>query len=171
VESSLVLLGLDGQLKSKETLAEPQNSLRHLAVSSNGTLVCVQQYKGDGMESISLIATKLPAGPLQTFPVDEMQQLNMNHYCASVAVHSARNLMAVTAPRGNRLLVWDLVSGQNLLNQHLPDCAGVAASKDGFVVSTGQGACVDLRYLPNGGFEQQALPLPASGWDNHWVLA
>jgi hypothetical protein len=83
--------------------------------------------------------------------------------------------MAVTAPRGNRLLIWDLVSERNILDQYLPDCAGLAATLDGFLVSSGQAACTQLDYigldeLGQGRFTQRTLLMPKGGWDNHLIL-
>lgn len=176
MQSSLTVVSVAGELLSADTLAEQHNSIRHLTCSLNGTLVCVHQYKLDGMESESLIAIKRAGQPLSEFRVGEIQQLNMNHYSASVAVHSSLNLLAVTAPRGNRLLIWDLVTERNLLDQYLPDCAGLAATVDGFIVSSGQAACVQFDYvgldqMGKAKFSQKKLLLPAGGWDNHLILA
>ena len=59
----------------------------------------------------------------------------MAQYTASVAIHSELRLVALTAPRANRLFVWDLDSGAVRLDAPMPDCAGVGAVKDGFVVT------------------------------------
>jgi hypothetical protein len=78
--------------------------------------------------------------------------------------------VALTAPRGNRFFIWDLDSGAVRLDAPLPDCAGVGAVKDGFVVTSGQGRCrfYDCRSAP---FSVTPLQLPASFWDNHLHLA
>ena len=65
----------------------------------------------------------------------------MAQYTASVAIHDELRLVALTAPRGNRFFIWDLDSGAVRLDAPLPDCAGVGAVKDGFVVTSGQGRC------------------------------
>ena len=52
------------------------------------------------------------------------------------------------------------------LDAPLPDCAGVAAVKDGFVVTSGQGRC---RFYDCRQSELTATPLdlPSGLWDNH----
>jgi hypothetical protein len=93
----------------------------------------------------------------------------MNQYTASLAIHDHLRLLAVTAPRGNKVFIWDLDSAALREEIHLPDCAGVAAVTQGFVVSSGQGRC---RLLDCSGERvvSTALQLPAGLWDNHLRL-
>ena len=121
---------------------------------------------GDAHELSELLAIKRPGQPFEPFPVAEQQLRAMGHYTASVAVHSDLRLVALTAPRGNRFFVWDLDSGAVRLDAPLADCAGVAAVKDGFVVTSGQGRCrfYDCRQPQ---LTAQPLDLPAGLWDNH----
>lgn len=166
MESSLVLLDREGRLQSQERLTERMNSVRHLAVARDGTLVSGQQYMGDPDEPVALLAIKRPGQAFQPFPIAEAQRQMINQYCASLAVHSELRLLALTAPRGNRLLIWDLDSTTLRLDAHLPDCAGVAAIAEGFVVSAGVGRC--RRYDCRGArIVGQPLQLPAGLWDNH----
>ena len=166
---SLVLMQRDGTLLSKETLAQPMNSVRHMGIASDGTIVTGQQFMGAAHESSELLAIKRPGQPFVAFPVDEHQLQAMGHYTASVAVHSELRLVALTAPRGNRFFIWDLDSGEVQLDAPLPDCAGVGAVADGFVVTSGQGRCrfYDCRKAP---MVAQPLDLPAGLWDNHLHL-
>jgi hypothetical protein len=166
MEPSLVLLRRDGTLISKEQLPEQMNSIRHLAVAADGTIVSGQQYEGDAMDRVPLLAIKRPGQPFQHFPLGETQRQIMNQYTASLAIHDELRLLAVTAPRGNKVLIWDLDSAELRQEVHLPDCAGVAAVAEGFVVSSGQGRC---RLLDCRGerFVSTPLELPAGLWDNH----
>jgi hypothetical protein len=52
----------------------------------------------------------------------------------------------------------------------MPDCAGVGAVQDGFVVTSGQGRCryYDCRKAELIG---QPMNLPSGFWDNHLHLA
>lgn len=170
MEPSLVLLRRDGTLLSKEQLPERMNSVRHLAVASDGTVVSGQQYEGDPQDVAPLVAIKRPGQPFQPFPLGEAQRLAMHQYTASVAINSALRLLAITAPRGNRLFIWDLDSAAVRLDAPLADCAGVAACAEGFVVSSGQSRCrlYDCRQAE---IRMQALELPAALWDNHLRLA
>lgn len=169
MEPSLVLMQRDGTLLSKETLPQSMNSVRHLGIASDGTIVSGQQFMGDAHESSELVAIKRPGQPFKAFPVSEQQLQAMGHYTASVAVHSDLRLVALTAPRGNRFFIWDLDSGEVRLDAPLPDCAGVGAVADGFVVTSGQGRCryYDCRQAQ---LVAKPLDLPAGLWDNHLHL-
>jgi hypothetical protein len=166
MEPSLVLLRRDGTLVSKEQLPEQMNSVRHLAVAADGTVVSGQQYEGDAMDRIPLLAIKRPGQAFQHFPLGEAQRQIMNQYTASLAIHDELRLLAVTAPRGNKVFIWDLDSTELRQAAHVPDCAGVAAVTEGFVVSSGQGRCrlFDCRAER---IASTPLDLPAGLWDNH----
>ena len=169
MESSLVLMQRDGTLLSKEQLTQPLNSIRHLAVARDGTIVSGQQYQGEPGDSAALLAIKRPGQPLQAFPLGEAQRQAMQQYCASVAINDELRLLALTAPRGNRLLIWDLDSAAVRLDVALPDCAGVGSVAEGFVVSSGTGRC-RLYDCRGGQVLTHALQLPAGLWDNHLRL-
>jgi uncharacterized protein len=170
MDASLVLMRRDGSLVSRERLAEQQNSVRHLAVASDGTVVSGQQYMGDIQDAAPLLAIKRPGQAFQPFPLAEAQRLAMNQYTASVAIHSELRLLALTAPRGNRFFLWDLDSAAVRLDVPLADCAGVGALAEGFVVSSGQGRC-RLYDCRGERIVAKALELPAGLWDNHLRLA
>ncbi|SEB56336.1 hypothetical protein SAMN05216178_1230 [Pseudomonas saponiphila] len=169
MEPSLVLMQRDGTLLSKETLAQQMNSVRHMGIASDGTIVTGQQFMGAAHESSELLAIKRPGQPFAPFPVPEQQLQAMGHYTASVAVHSDLRLVALTAPRGNRFFIWDLDTGAVRVDAPLPDCAGVGAVADGFVVTSGQGRCrfYDCRQQQ---IVAKPLELPAGLWDNHLHL-
>ena len=169
MEPSLVLVRRDGSLISKEQLPEQMNSVRHLAVAADGTVVSGQQYEGDPMHQVPLVAIKRPGESFQAFPLGEAQRQTMSQYTASLAINDALRLLAVTAPRGNKVFIWDLDTAALRDEVHLPDCAGVAAVNDGFVVSSGQGRCrrIDCR---SDSFVSTPLALPAGLWDNHLRL-
>lgn len=169
MEPSLVLVHRSGELLSKETLPEPMNSIRHLAVARDGTLVSGQQYEGDPSDTVPLIAIKRPGQALQAFPLEDAQRRAMNQYTASLAIHSERRLLAITAPRGNRFFIWALDSGELRHEATFADCAGVAACAEGFVVSSGQGRC-QLFDCRGSTITSQWLKVPAAFWDNHWRL-
>lgn len=169
MESSLVLLRRDGSLISQEQLPQRMNSVRHMAVASDGTLVTGQQYMGEVGDVVPLLAIKRPGQPFQHFPVADAQRQLMNQYTASLAIHSELRLLALTAPRGNRVFIWDLDSAELRLDAPLADCAGVGAVADGFVVSSGVGRC-RLYDCRSAQISSQPLQLPAGLWDNHLRL-
>ncbi|WP_407312076.1 DUF1513 domain-containing protein [Pseudomonas sp. nanlin1] len=169
MEPSLVLMARDGSLLSKECLSQTMNSVRHLAIARDGTVLACQQYMGPAEDTAELLAIKRPGQAFTPFPVAATQLRSMNHYTASVAVHDELRLVALTAPRANRFFIWDLDSAAVRLDAPMPDCAGVGAVKDGFVVTSGQGRC---RYYDCRQAELLAKPmdLPSGLWDNHLHL-
>ncbi|WP_263260507.1 DUF1513 domain-containing protein [Pseudomonas sp. RIT-PI-S] len=170
MEPSLVLLRRDGSLISKETLDQPMNSIRHLAVAADGTLAACQQFMGSGGEVAQLLAIKRPGAAFCPFPVSEAQLLSMGNYTASVAINDELRLVAVTAPRANRFFVWDLDSAEVKVDAPMPDCAGVAAVQGGFVVTSGQGRCRYYRAQA-GQWLGTPMDLPPGLWDNHLHVA
>ncbi len=127
MQPSLVLMQRDGTLLSKETLSQQMNSVRHMGIAADGTIVAGQQFMGPRL----------------------------------------------VAPRRLRVATGFsfLGSGQRRLETGpLPDCAGVGAVADGFVVTSGQGRCrfYDCRKT---GLMAKPLDLPAGLWDNHLHVA
>lgn len=169
MQPSLVMMRRDGSLLSKECLEQPMNSVRHLAISADDTVFACQQFMGPSHESAPLLAVKRPGQAFEAFPVSLEQLQSMGHYTASVAVHSELRLVALTAPRANRFFIWDMDSGAVKHDGTLPDCAGVGAVEDGFVVTSGQGRC---RYYDCRAPQLVGAPLqlPSGLWDNHLYL-
>ncbi len=124
---------------------------------------------GELSDAVPLLAIKRPGQPFQHFPVADAQRQLMSQYTASVAIHSELRLLALTAPRGNRVFIWDLDSAALRLDAPLADCAGVGAVADGFVVSSGVGRC-RLYDCRNPQISSAPLHLPAGLWDNHLRL-
>ncbi|GGM04931.1 DUF1513 domain-containing protein [Pseudomonas asuensis] len=169
MEPSLVLMSRSGELLSKETLDLQMNSIRHLAIATDGTILACQQYMGAATDAAAMLGIKRPGKTFEAFPVAEPQRQAMAHYTASVAVHSELRLVALTAPRGNRFFIWDVDSGELRLDAPLPDCAGVGAVEDGFIVTSGQGRCRHYD-CSNVNITMKPLELPSGLWDNHLLL-
>nr|WP_019366749.1 DUF1513 domain-containing protein [Pseudomonas luteola] len=169
MEPSLVLMSRSGELLSKETLDLQMNSVRHLAIAKDGTILACQQYMGAATDAAAMLGIKRPGEAFKAFPVAETQRQSMVQYTASVAVHDELRLVALTAPRGNRFFIWDLDSGMLRLDAPLPDCAGVGTAASGFVVTSGQGRCrhYDCRQTQ---IVMKPLELPSGLWDNHLLL-
>jgi Uncharacterized protein conserved in bacteria len=140
MQPSLVLMQRDGTLLSKETLAQQMNSVRHLAVGDDGTIAACQQFMGDADETAELLAIKRPGEPFKAFPVPGAPA------AIDGPVHRQRRHPqrpapgGLTAPRANRLFVWDLDSGAVKLDAPMPDCAGSGQSR--MVSSLPQGRVV-----------------------------
>jgi hypothetical protein len=169
IESSLVLMNKNGILLSKETLSAG-NSIRHIATATDGTLVTAQQFTPTKQHTTpTLLAIKKPGALLQPFFIDPDIEQQLQGYSASVAINSQQRCVAVTAPRGNRLLAWDIDTGNVLLDTALRDCAGISNTNDGFIVSSGEIGCRNI-HMAAAHSTITPLQLPAGGWDNHLTL-
>ena len=97
----------------------------------------------------------------------------MKNYCGSVCFDRSGRTIAVSAPRGNLVTVWDAGTGRYLSSATVSDGCGVApgAQPGEFLASSGLGGVVVIdarsgttRPLALGGLE-------AARWDNHLVAA
>lgn len=180
IDSDLVIVRPDGKLLSKSRLPDqgPASrfvSVRHLAVRHDGSVLTAHQLflpeeLSDMALSLPLLAVKAEASSTLTpIPLSEQQAEPLNRYLASIATHPSQPWMAITAPRGNRVLVWHTAPLRCLGSLEVPDCAGITASVDGFIISSGQGRCRAVSLAGNQ-ITTRMLALPAGGWDNHLRL-
>ena len=85
------------------------NSLRHIAAGRDGTLAVALQWQGSELEHPPLLAVHRPGAPgLETLSAEPAVQRRPRNYAGSVAVSDDGRLAAITAPRGNLMLVFDL---------------------------------------------------------------
>lgn len=149
-----------------------QLSIRHIAIDRHGRVAIAMQYEGPETDEVPLVAwhggPEDPKG-LRFLPIPPEQRAGLRQYCGSAAMDGEGRLLAVTSPRGNRMLLWDMDAGRYLAAAEMPDICGVAAQMDGlrgFIVSNGLGriaTCSDsavLAALNNAGGQR---------WDNHMM--
>ena len=99
MQPSLVLMHRDGTLLSKETLKQQMNSVRHLAIASDGTVVAGQQFMGDAHETAELLAIKRPGEFVDKCgePTTEIAQLLFTTRAATAATRS-RSIGSASRP-------------------------------------------------------------------------
>jgi hypothetical protein len=164
MESSVAYVDA-GTGELREVLALPAElrllSLRHIAAGRDGTLAVAMQWQGSALEAPPLLAVRRPgSGRLETLAAEEAVQRRTRNYAGSVAVSDDGTRAAITAPRGNMMLVFDLASGRAVEVVEATDVCGVAAGAGGFACSTGDG-----RFMGSGG----EVRLPGLAFDNHLV--
>lgn len=157
--------------KLQDTIGYPDDrrhklSIRHLAAFDDGRVVFACQDQGPAADGLTLVGQHRPgSGRIEDLEAPEATILNLNGYCGSVAVDRGGKLAAVSAPRGNRVLFWNTLTGDLAGSVAIADGCGLAAgpAKGSFVLTSGMGAFVV------GGPD---LPTPAASedgapWDNH----
>ena len=149
-----------------------QLSIRHIAIDRRGRVAVAMQYEGPEADAVPLVAlhdAPAGAGRFDYLPMPEDQRMAMRQYCGSAAMDRSGRYLAVTSPRGNRVLVWDMERLALVRVGEARDVCGIAAQPDaGFLVSNGLGRMYRLRE--DGGMAAVAEAGQLQ-WDNHMIVA
>jgi len=143
-----------------------QLSIRHLDVNRAGQVALAMQYQGPAGDAVPLVGLHRPGGSLQPVEIPERQRRRLRQYCGSVRFDCSGDWLAVSAPRGNRVLFFD-VEGGYAGQTEVPDGCGISPSgRTGeFLLSGDRG---DLRlFRPAQGVARELEGTDALRWDNH----
>lgn len=152
----------DGGLIKTHQLANRQLSIRHLAVTTDGTLAAALQ--NEGTQPSSLLAL-LREGAFQLVDTPPSLTQQMAGYAASLAARGNRLLMP--CPRGNLLTEWNS-EGQLIGQQALPKVFGATALGERWLASGEGGELWQL--APDGLAIQQSRQIAGMHWDNHLTV-
>lgn len=142
-----------------------QNSIRHLALRSDGLVGFAMQWQGDLAEPVPLLGLhRRGEDPVLAWPADA-EMFAMKGYAGSIAFAPGGQEVAITSPRGGRVQAFS-PEGAPLWSVARGDVCGIgpAAGGGGFVITDGQGLVAGLA----GG---RIAPLAQAGlaWDNHLI--
>lgn len=162
----LVLDRNTGQVTQRHTPSHHQLSMHHLDISPDGIVVAGYQFEGPDWEQPALIACLDVAKQAYTeIRLPESQQVALSNYTASVAIDPHTGIAAVTAPRGNRVVLLDYQQRRYLNSIVLDDVSGILPlPQGGFICTTGLGG---VYRLAPGKTELQQLSTDSLHWDNH----
>jgi len=137
----------------------PQNmhklSIRHLSMTSDGTVWFATQNQGDIHELLPLAGSVTLDGELSLLDLPDEDLRMMRGYIGSVVVNEAAGSVVFTSPQGNVAYEVDRATGAVMTRHDLADVCGAAVKGDGFFLSTGKGML--------DGHETRLA------WDNHIV--
>ncbi|MCL1487099.1 MULTISPECIES: DUF1513 domain-containing protein [unclassified Marinobacter] len=154
-----------GEIRARFSPSQHQLSCRHLDVTPQGHIYAGYQYQGPNDHTPSLIA-RYRNGRFDEVEFTDDVQPQLANYISSVSAHPQSDLVAVTAPRGGRALIFEGATGRILRNEAITDGAGVEALDGGdFLVTTGHGKLIRMG-INAPALELATLPLH---WDNHLV--
>jgi len=141
-----------------------QNSIRHLALTSDGLVAFAMQWQGDLAEPVPLLGLhRRGAAPVLAEPKDA-EMFAMQGYAGSVAFAPGGTEVAITSPKGGRVQVFS-AEGAPLWSVARADVCGLGpCAAGGFVVTDGQG----LVARANAGALSPMASATVS-WDNHLV--
>lgn len=158
-----------GRIQSRYTPSHHQLSCRHLDVSPDGIVIAGYQYQGPEWEAPPLIA-RLDTRTHQFTEIGlpEDVQASLRNYTASIAASPAGRFTAITAPRGNQVVIVDHRAGTYVRRYSVADVAGALPAGRGFVVSSGDGSV--HRIAPERDAVKRLAQLDIH-WDNHLTLS
>ncbi|MET1257034.1 DUF1513 domain-containing protein [Aliikangiella maris] len=141
-----------------------QLSIRHLAVSTDDTVVMGLQYQGDRFHQVPLALTHRGENQLQIMKAPPEVLMAMRQYVASVAINPVANQAVLTAPRGNLVTVWDIANKTLVDSLKLKDSAGVAYDRHGdrLLLTNGYGNIYEYAHQPQQGKQSSIRDLNSS---------
>ena len=131
-----------GQIERQFSLPSElhQVSLRHMALDPTGNLWIGGQYEGAVTDSVPLLfSLQTTANNLSTLPVASETASQFRQYIGSVAANRSGSLIAFSAPRGDRVLIWNRLTNRLEKLIHEKDACGIAADGESFLISSGLG--------------------------------
>ncbi len=147
--------------------------IRHLAVGPGDTVAVAMQYEGPARDPVPLVGAQRRGGGLRLLQAPRGVLRAMRNYCGSVCFDTSGRTLAVSAPRGGLVTLWDVGRGRHLSSMQVADGCGVAPGPcpHQFMASSGRDGVFVIDARSN-----TARPLALDGletarWDNHLVRA
>ena len=167
----------DGRLVESHTFDGPRRrllSIRHLAANADGLVCLALQDEGPRSDPVPLVAFHGPgeAGlDLRAAPYRTLRR--MKGYTGAAALDSSGAYLAVSAPRGGLVTIWDVGRRELLTSLYLADGCGVAPTgRPGcFLVSSGVGRAVRFDAATGRTAAVESPFLTRLRWDNHLTRA
>lgn len=169
MDPNLAYLDLGGALLEDMRLDAGlhQASIRHLSIRADGRVGFAIQWQGDPAQDVPLLGFhRRGSAPLLAQTPPEQLRL-MQGYAGSIAFNNHGTEIAITSPRGGRLLRY---CAQNGTEGHFidgfsrADICGLAPHEAGLLASDGLGGLITIS---NG--KARALTRSPLAWDNHIV--
>ncbi|MGK0271410.1 MAG: hypothetical protein ACI88H_002069 [Cocleimonas sp.] len=177
MDSNLSYIDINnGKLLGSYKVPDSKASIRHLDVSSDGTVAFAMQYQRSIVTHnniIPLAGIHAQNKALQLLNNPEPLIQRMNDYVGSVAISQTHKVAGFTSPRGGIVVFWD-TENFTLKGYHtLADVCGIALSDDEshFIISNSFG---QLRWLDASTLVENKTKrkkLTEFRWDNHLSIA
>ena len=162
---NLAILSSGGSVRTvaDRPLAQHQNSLRHIAVAPDGTIVCGFQWQGDPFDAPPLLSLYDESSGLQTVTLDDDLHRGLNAYIGSVCAIGPDSF-AASSPRGGRVIMFD-ASGRVTAHHRALDVCGLMPSSGGdLLASDGNGRVHAVTKT-----DLHAVAHHAAAFDNHMI--
>ncbi len=162
----IVMQRTTGKILQRCEPSHHQLSCHHLDISAEGIVIAGYQFEGAAWETPPLIARLDTAtGAFSEISLSDPEQSQLVNYTASIAISRHSAMAAVTAPKGNSVVILNYLTEEVLRVVEVPDAGGVLVEQDGsFIVSSGNGG---LYRIGANDFKVRLINQHALLWDNH----
>ena len=167
----------DGRLVESRAFGGPRRRLlgiRHLAVAADGLVCLALQDEGPRGDPLPLVAFHRPGdAEIDLRPAPRAILRRMKGYTGSAAADSSGAYLAVTAPRGGMVAIWDVRRREPSAAFDLADGCGVAPEgRPGrFLATSGAGGAALLDAATGRAAAVGSRFLARRRWDNHLARA
>lgn len=146
-----------------------QSSIRHIDVNSADQVIIAMQYQGHPADRVPLVASHQPGSALHPIEIPEISRQQLKQYCGSACFDASGKFAAISAPRGNKVLFFDIEKDLYLGDIKSKDGCGLARGiqPGDFIVSTGRGRIYQINATD---LSRQKLWSSSINWDNHLTL-
>lgn len=160
-----------GALQEQITLpqAHHQCSIRHLDIAPNGQVLVAMQYQGHLADKVPLVASHRRGEALTPLTLPETTRSRLHQYCGSACFDRSGRYGAISAPRGDQIMLFDMQSLQFIGTTTAKDGCGLAPSAQAghFIISTGRGRVYRLNAQTQTKERINFQTDTPAGWDNH----
>jgi uncharacterized protein len=170
--SLCVLDAKNGSQLEQWRLPDHLLSIRHLALTADGSIAVGLQYEGTPESAPSVAALYRPGSGLRLLEVPANARPQLHGYVASIAVSEADDVIAAACPYGKGIACWSLQSGEYIDFVAAAETYGVSRLTDGSIIASQRdGTVYDLsdvrsRSLPRFVTLDRESPIR---WDDHWT--
>jgi uncharacterized protein len=170
--SLCVLDAANGERVEQWRLPDHLLSVRHLALTANGSIAVGLQYEGAPESAPSVAALYRPSRGLQLLDVPASARAQLHGYVASIAVSEAADVIAAACPYGKGIACWSLQSGEYIDFVAAAETYGVSRLADGSIIASQRDGTVydlsDARSRSRTRFVTLDRESPIR-WDDHWT--
>jgi hypothetical protein len=143
-------------------------------VSDNGDVGIATQYQGDTYQQQpqTLVAWQPYGKALQEITIPQPLTQSIRGYMADIAYDEKNQILAVTAPRGNRITFWDTQRSLLIKEIELPQPSGIQylVGRQQFIVSSAKGGLFSVSLTNSTPIISTLYTDNNTAWDNHLVI-
>jgi uncharacterized protein len=168
--SLCVLDATSGECKEQWRLPDHLLSIRHIAMTSDGTTAVGLQYEGNKEQTPGIVALYRPEAGFRLLTAPANETKRFAGYVASVAISEAHDLIAAACPYGGGVACWSLRDERYLGFIAAAETYGLSRVDDGSILASQRdGTAFDLDETR---LRSQFLNISSTQpirWDDHWV--